>query len=723
MVSSAIPLLFFLFLFPFLPLFAASIVTLGSSLSATGDNPSWVSPSGDFAFGFRQLNNTNTFLLAIWYAQIPDQTVVWHAITTSPVQTGSNIKLTADGLTLSDPGGLTLWTAQPNTTVNFGAMLDMGNFILSGNTTGVYVWQSFDYPTDTILPTQILPLGGILYSKLSKTNYAKGRFELLFLNGSLQLNTVEYQFNYYSSGTANSNSSLSGFQLAFNQSADIYILLGNGSTVQLWPDIFPNSNYYRATLDFDGVFREYAYAANSSSNQSWSVVGYIPDNICAELTTVSLGSGACGYNSYCTADGAITGCHCPPGFSYINPNDENGGCSPDFPQGCGGDNGTSNPEDSYYMTQVQNVNFPFGDYEHVGPYNQTQCAQDCLHDCNCVVAIFDGAYCWKKRLPMSNGRLQTALALFKVRKDSVATSTSKKDKKVLWLSLLLSSSWLFNILLLGVISILLFLRCQRKSKNAVQDASVFEANLHVFTFEDLKIATEGFKEELGRGSFGIVYKGILKYGSKTQVAVKKLDNFLANFLFGIPRPDWYQRVQVALGIARGLVYLHEECSTPIIHCDIKPQNILIDDLFMPRISDFGLAKSLLFNQTRTHTGIRGTRGYVAPEWFRNVPVTVKVDVYSFGIMLLEIICCRKSVAQEFEDEERAILAEWAYDCIREGTIDALVDNNDAAMNDMETLRRWVMIAIWCIQEDPMQRPTMSMVIQMLEGYVEVPVPS
>lgn len=198
---------------------------------------------------------------------------------------------------------------------------------------------------------------------------------------------------------------------------------------------------------------------------------------------------------------------------------------------------------------------------------------------------------------------------------------------------------------------------------------------------------------------------------------------LANFLFGIPRPDWFQRVKVALGIARGLVYLHEECSTPIIHCDIKPQNILIDDLFIPRISDFGLAKSLLYNQTRTHTGIRGTRGYVAPEWFKNVPVTVKVDVYSFGVMLLEIICCRKSVVQESEDEERAILVDWAYDCFKEGSIDALVDNDDAAMNDIETLRRWVMIAIWCIQEDPLRRPTMSMVIQMLEGYVEVPIPS
>ncbi|KAF7137884.1 hypothetical protein RHSIM_Rhsim07G0117000 [Rhododendron simsii] len=779
MASSAIPPPPLLLL-SLLPLYAAaSNVTLGSSLSTTSDNPSsWVSPSGDFAFGFRQLNNTNIFLLAIWYARIPDQTIVWQANTNSPVQAGSNIELTANGLNLTDPNGLTIWSAQQNSAISYGAMLDTGNFILSATNTYIYVWQSFDYPTDTILPTQILPLGGMLYSKLSATNYTKGRFELHFMNGDLQLNPIawptKYKYTYYyNSGTANPNSSLSGVQLVFNQSGDVFILLGNGSNFQLWQNIFRNSNnYYRATLDFDGVFREYACAKSSDGNQRWSVVGYIPENICANLIDKDYGSGACGYNSYCVANGASISCYCPPGFSYIDPNNENGGCAPDFPPNCEVDNRKSNPEDMYDLIELQDINFPFGDYDQLGPYNSTQCGQACLQDCNCAVSIFNGSYCWKKRLPMSNGRRETALAFVKVMKGIVSSdpiSNSKHDKKVIWLSVLFGSSGLFNILLLGVISLMIFSRRQRKSRKDINDSSVFETNLHVFTFEELKKATEEFKEELGRGSFGIVYKGVVKYGSKTQVAVKKLDKLsqggemkfkaevtaigrthhrnlvqllgyccegphrilvyefmsngsLENFIFGIPRPDWYQRVQVALGIARGLVYLHEECTTPIIHCDIKPQNILIDELFIPRISDFGLAKSLQLNQTRTHTGIRGTRGYIAPEWFRYVPVTVKVDVYSFGVMLLEIICCRKSVAQEFEDEERAILTDWAYDCFRKGTLDALVENDDVAMNDIKTLQRWVMIAIWCIQEDPLQRPAMSTVLRMLEGYVEVPSP-
>lgn len=112
---------------------------------------------------------------------------------------------------------------------------------------------------------------------------------------------------------------------------------------------------------------------------------------------------------------------------------------------------------------------------------------------------------------------------------------------------------------------------------------------------------------------------------------------LASFLFGNNRPSWNQRSHIALGIAKALWYLHEECTTQIIHCDIKPQNVLLDDYYNARISDFGLAKLLMVNQSRTNTGIRGTKGYVSPEWFRNTTVTTKVDVYSFGVLLLEII--------------------------------------------------------------------------------------
>jgi serine/threonine protein kinase len=296
-------------------------------------------------------------------------------------------------------------------------------------------------------------------------------------------------------------------------------------------------------------------------------------------------------------------------------------------------------------------------------------------------------------------------------------------------------------------------------------------NLRCLTYKELEDATNGFNEELGRGSFGIVYKGVIETGSTVpiSIAVKKLDRLvkdgdeefktevkvigqthhknlvrllgycnegqnrllvyeflsngtLASLLFGDLKPSWYQRTQIALGTGKGLLYLHEECSTQIIHCDIKPQNILLDGSYNARISDFGLAKLLMINQTHTKTNIRGTKGYVAPEWFRSKPITVKVDVYSFGVMLLEIISCRRSVGIETGENDREILTDWAYDCFHRGTLDALVDDDPEATSDMKRLEKYVMIALWCIQEDPSLRPTMKKVMLMLEGIVQVAIP-
>ncbi|KAH0729088.1 hypothetical protein KY289_000276 [Solanum tuberosum] len=172
-----------------------------------------------------------------------------------------------------------------------------------------------------------------------------------------------------------------------------------------------------------------------------------------------------------------------------------------------------------------------------------------------------------------------------------------------------------------------------------------------------------------------------------------------------------------MGVARGLAYLHEECSTQIIHCDIKPQNILLDDHHVARISDFGLSKLMMINQSRTLTNIRGTRGYVAPEWFRNSQVTVKVDVYSFGVLLLEIITCWKNYENEESYGQEAILTDWVLDCLQEGKLEALVQSDSEPLNDKKQLERFVMIGIWCIQEDPSTRLTMRRSVKCLKDLL------
>ncbi|XXG65305.1 hypothetical protein AAC387_Pa05g3042 [Persea americana] len=124
------------------------------------------------------------------------------------------------------------------------------------------------------------------------------------------------------------------------------------------------------------------------------------------------------------------------------------------------------------------------------------------------------------------------------------------------------------------------------------------------------------------------------------------------------------------------------------------------------------------DQTRTFTAIRGTKGYVAPEWHRNVPVTVRADVFSFGIVLLEIVCCRRSVDMEVAENEM-VLSDWVYDCFESGELRKLVDFEEV---DMRRLERMVKVGLWCIQDEPSLRPSMKKVVLMLEGTVEIPTP-
>lgn len=463
----------------------------------------------------------------------------------------------------------------------------------------------------------------------------------------------------------------------------------------------------------------------------------------------------------------------------IDPNDKYGSCKPKFTLSCDGI-AQGSAGDLYDLLEIPDIDWPTSDYQKFTDFTEERCRQVCLEDCICAVAIFRSNTCWKKKLPLSNGRVDLSLnskALMKYSKREIPQTPGftergrpkPKDNGVLITvgSALLGTSVFINILFICAAIFGFFFIHGKKKKVQFQSNDSVESNLRVFTYKELEEATNGFKEEVGRGSFGIVYKGGLMMGSMCIVAVKKLDRVardvekefraevnaigrthhknlvrllgfcdegehrllvyeyvtngtLSNFVFSKPKPSWNLRNQIAVGIARGLTYLHEECTNQIIHCDIKPQNILLDEYYNARISDFGLAKLLVLNQSRTLTDIRGTKGYVAPEWFRNTQVTAKVDVYSFGVLLLEIICCRRCLEDvETGDGENPILVDWVWDCFQEGRLDTLVGDDVEALNDKDKLERFVKAGIWCIQEDSSLRPTMRKVSQMLDGVVEV----
>ncbi|XP_059649801.1 G-type lectin S-receptor-like serine/threonine-protein kinase At5g24080 [Cornus florida] len=193
-----------------------------------------------------------------------------------------------------------------------------------------------------------------------------------------------------------------------------------------------------------------------------------------------------------------------------------------------------------------------------------------------------------------------------------------------------------------------------------------------------------------------------------------------------PILDWNIRYRIALGVARAIAYLHEECLEWVLHCDIKPENILIGDDFCPKISDFGLAKLRKKEDMVSMSRVRGTRGYMAPEWVKMDPITPKADVYSFGMVLLEIVSgVRNSEIQGSKmDSEDWYFPRWAFDKVfQEMKVEDMLDPRIKHCYDsrahFDMVDRMVKTAMWCLQDRPEMRPSMGKVAKMLEGTVEI----
>jgi hypothetical protein len=319
-------------------------ITLGSSLVPEGPSSFWLSPSGNFAFGFRAIEgNASFYLLAIWFDKTSDKTVAWYAKTTDPdpalvqVSSGSRLQLNSNGvLSLQDPTGTEVWNPQV-VGAAYAAMLDAGNFVLVA-ADGSTKWESFKNPTDTILLSQVLTPGMNLRSRIIPTDYSNGRFLLNLQSIGVFLYTVAVpsgnQYDPYWSMAGNITN------VVFKATGVVYITLEDRTQISMTSGATGSmaDYYHRATLDPDGVFRQYRYPKKVSnlSSQAWAVVDFKPPNICeAQLTND--GSGICGFNSYCMFNGTNNQsiCKCPEQYSFIDEERQDKGCKPDFePQSC-----------------------------------------------------------------------------------------------------------------------------------------------------------------------------------------------------------------------------------------------------------------------------------------------------------------------------------------------------------------------------------------------------
>nr|GMC72706.1 G-type lectin S-receptor-like serine/threonine-protein kinase SD2-5 [Ipomoea batatas] len=181
---------------------------------------------------------------------------------------------------------------------------------------------------------------------------------------------------------------------------------------------------------------------------------------------------------------------------------------------------------------------------------------------------------------------------------------------------------------------------------------------------------------------------------------------------------WHAKKRIMSDIAKGLAYLHEDCNHKIIHLDIKPQNILLDQNFNAKVADFGLSKMVAKDQSKVVTKMKGTPGYIAPEWMSLV-ITEKVDVYSFGIVMLEIVCGRKNVDWNQAEEEVHLLSVFKRK-IEEDKVGEMFDmyNKDLEVEKEEAIEM-MRLAAWCLQSDYTKRPSMSVVVKALQGSAAV----
>ena len=232
-------------------------------------------------------------------------------------------------------------------------------------------------------------------------------------------------------------------------------------------------------------------------------------------------------------------CTCPKGYSFLDPNDPYGTCKPDFIQDCEEEE-LSPRKDLYSFEVLKNTDWPFSDYAYMKPYTEDQCKKSYMEDCMCVVAIFRlGDSCWKKKLPLSNGKVDSSLnggkAFIKIKNNNSITlpddrlpnpkpeNENENNLTLMW-SMLLSGSVFVNIILIVAICLGFFFIYHKRLKRSILNVDVVEMNLRCFTYKELVEATDGFKEELGRGPFDIVYKGAIQMSSNVLVAVKKLDS-------------------------------------------------------------------------------------------------------------------------------------------------------------------------------------------------------
>ncbi|XP_051125512.1 G-type lectin S-receptor-like serine/threonine-protein kinase At2g19130 [Andrographis paniculata] len=736
------------------------------------------SPNRTFELGFFTPEKSGNYYIGIWYTiSLPTKVVVWVANRHHPLKNpaASRLHLRRDGnlVLLSDSGDL-IWSTNsnrppPNSTVA-ATLLDTGNLVVRNRNPAdpsPPLWQSFDYPTD-----HWLPAGKIGYNKLkgieqklrpwrSARNPAASVFSVgVAANGTSHVLTWNDTKLYWSTGEWNGKF----FELIPEIVLNFYIknlrYVENQNERFFTYDPGVPGALTRFLIDSSGQLQQFVWGQGATNwTQFWSR----PNPQCLVYAL-------CGEFSSCN-DEKPPHCECLPGFEPVDvenwvSEDHTDGCARSRPLQCDGDGGS----DTFFV--VSRVHLP-SDAVVLAVENSEDCRLLCLRNCSCTAQVFDDGQClhWiggfrnLRLLPSDDSTGKDVYVKVSGLSEQGSSNGDVRSKSSSVWTIVGSIGGCFCV----IVVIVIFVVLKRRRRNPAGPSG--EDSLTVFNYRDLRNATRNFSEKLGEGGFGFVYKGT--FSNSIVVAVKRLksvnqgknhekqfraevttlgtiqhvnlvrlrgfctrgsDRFLildymANgslerVLFSKDTDviDWTTRYKIALGIARGLSYLHEKCRDCIIHCDIKPENILLDDKLNPKISDFGLAKLFGREFSRVLTTVRGTRGYLAPEWLSNEPITTKADVFSYGMLLLEMVSGRRNTGGASSDGSGEFFPAVAASRVSRGDdVMGLLDERLGGRGDVEEVGRVCRVACWCIQDAEKDRPSMGRVVHVFEGLSEAEV--
>ncbi|KAM0828722.1 hypothetical protein ACQ4PT_067354 [Festuca glaucescens] len=701
---------------------ANDTLTAGQAL-AVGDK--LVSRNGKFALGFFQpaasitsksdntISPNSNWYLGIWFNKIPVFTTVWVANRDEPI-TDSKLNLTQ--LKISSNGNLAIIThagtesliwsthianrTQTSINANSAVLLNSGNLALfvESPSSKVPLWQSFDYPADVALSgskfgrNKVTGLNRQLISKKSLIDPGLGSYSMGLGTGGMVLQRSNPSIVYWSWASGTSTSKLIPILEA--------ILETDPRTNGLFNLTYVDNNveeYYMYTLPDDtySVFISLDISGQiklniwSETKQSWKNLHTQPVDPCSPPAT-------CGPFTVCN-NKASPSCSCMESFSQKSPHDwefddRTGGCIRDTPLHCTGKGNTTSSTDVFHP--IAKVQLPISRKSIDVATSQSKCEEACLNSCICTAYSYNNSRCsvWHGELfsvNLNDGigiTSEDALYLRLAAKDlpNLRRNRRKPNNGFVTAASAISLGIIIMLMLLIVIWRNKFKCCGSPSYDNQGSGGVI-----AFRYADLVHATKNFSEKLGAGGFGSVYKGVLS--DSTTIAVKRLD-----------------------GARQGEKQFRAEVSSIG----------LIQHINLVKLIGFCCEAFVVRDFSRVLTTFRGTAGYLAPEWLSGVAITPKIDVYSFGLVLLEIISGRRNSRESYSSSNYHMeyFPVLAITKLHEGDVLSLVDPQLHGDLNLEQAERACKVACWCIQDNEFDRPTMLEVVRVLEGPQDIDMP-